>query len=573
METPVSENKSQIDALLDADYAKLERSFVTYEELTRVVILNADTDKEPFTAIPVVGTDVIGKYVRTWNDMESASPNVIVRETVYKKLCNVDKALKAKNPHWQLVVVYGYRSLSIQQNAFNRKYEELKPFYSNKSELREAVHRYVAVPEVAGYPTGGAVDVTVYDFVLCEYLDFGTEVLDSGTRKVYYGAIAIEQKYGRAEKRTEATKNRRMLRELMGNEDFAPYEGEWWHFSYGDKEWAYYRWRALARKNKDQFPSDDIEYLYGQKNLADITFTEKYKSAAEETLDTGFVRLAVQKSGRLTDETINLLEHSGIDVVADKGKFFGKCENFPLELLFVRDDDIPGLVASGAADIGVVGENVLIESSFDCSRLLELGFGKCSLALAVPINSGIKTAGDLEGKKVATSYRVTTAKFFEDMGVKNVEILDLSGSVEIAPIIGYADAIADLVSTGNSLRQNRLKPLHTIQIYQSILIGNHKAVNDEKRLNIDKLIRRFMSCIKAKKFKSFSFSFPSKDAARINALLKTCGRTIMESENSLTGETLVQILVEKHKLWEVIDSLKNAGISGIVILDVEGYIL
>ncbi|MDR0222672.1 MAG: ATP phosphoribosyltransferase [Oscillospiraceae bacterium] len=572
METNLSEIKNQMNALLDEAYAKLERSFVTYSELTRVVILNTDADKEPFTAIPVVGTGVIGRYESAWNDMEGESPNIIVRETVYKKLCNVDKALKAKNPNWQLVVAYGYRTLNIQQAAFNRKYEELKPKYEDKTELREAAHRYYAVPEVAGHPTGGAVDVTVYDFAEGKYLDFGTEILDFSTRRIYYGAIAIERKYGREAKDSEAGKNREMLRGLMGAEDFAPYEGEWWHFSYGDKEWAYYRWRTLARKKKEQVQFDDIEYLYGQKNFADITYTEKYKSAAEEKVDAEFVKFAVQKSGRLTDETIKLLESSGIDVVADKGKFFGKCENYPLELLFVRDDDIPGLVASGAADIGVVGENVLIESRCDCLRLLDLGFAKCSLALAVPTNSGIRTAKDLEGKKVATSYRVTTEKFFKDMGVKDIKIVELSGSVEIAPIIGYADAVADLVSTGNSLRQNRLKPLHTIQIYQSVLIGNDKAVNGDKKLKIEKLIQRFASCIKAKKFKSLSFSFPTEDADKIRGLLAACGRVTLESQNPAAGETLVQFLVEKSKLWDVIDELKIFNVCGIAVFDVEGYI-
>jgi len=573
MALSVSENKNQLDALLDEAYAKLERSFVTYAELTRVVILNTDTDKEPFTAIPVVGTGVIGKYESTWNDMESESPNIIVRETVYKKLCNVDKALKAKNPNWQLVVVYGYRSLDIQQAAFNRKYDELKPKYLDKNELREAVHRFYAVPEVAGHPTGGAVDVTVYDFVEDKYLDFGTEILDFSTRRIYYDAIAIEQKYGREAKKTEATRNRKMLREIMGNEDFAPYEGEWWHFSYGDKEWAYYRWRTLARKNKEQVQHDDIQYLYGQKNLADVTYTEKYKAVSENTLDVGLVKFAVQKSGRLTDETLKLLEHSGIDVVADKGKFFGKCENYPLELLFVRDDDIPGLVASGAADIGVIGENVLIESKLKCMRLLDIGFAKCSLALAVPINSDIKTARDLKNRKVATSYRVTTEKFFKDMGVNDVEIVELSGSVEIAPIIGYADAIVDLVSTGNSLRQNQLKPLHTIQIYQSVLIGNDKAMRGDKKSKIEKLVQRFTSCINANKFKFLSFSFSNKNVNEISKILADCGRVTLESNNLATDETLVQLLVEKSKLWSTIDVLKQANITGIAVLDVEGYIL
>ncbi|MDR0219791.1 MAG: ATP phosphoribosyltransferase [Lachnospiraceae bacterium] len=545
----------------EKQYAKLERNFVKYSDLCRVVRLDSHADNESFSTIPVIGEGVVGKYSKIWNDMENSSPNIIVRESVYKKLCKADEALKRINSDWQLLVIYGYRSMDVQQRAFEAKYEELKDKYINQDELLEAVHRLIAVPEVAGHPTGGAVDVVIQNIKSHSMLDFGSEPLDFSTKKMYYASMEISK---------EAEKNRQLLRRLMGEQDFVPYDGEWWHFSYGDKEWAYYNHRKAARKKKGEADYRDIVYLYGKKDLFEITYTDKYRASSVEPTVCDVVRLAVQKSGRLTGETISLLERSGIDVVAEQDKFYGKCRNFPLELLFVRDDDIPNLVQAGVADIGVVGENVYIEQKCNCHKLLPLGFGRCSLALAVPNESPIKTVYDLSGKKIATSYRNSTMQFLNEMDVANVEIVEISGSVEIAPSIGYADAIVDLVSTGNSLRQSNLRYLQTIYESQSILIGNTHSLPVFKQETIDKLVQRFEGCLKAKKFKSLVFTCQADKVASIHQIEGK--RIVIENKTAIDDAVSIQLVVEKNFMWDVIDTLKNIGIADIMVLDVEGFV-
>lgn len=565
MASETKQNKQdKYQEYIEEQYSRLEKSFVNYSDLCRVVRLDSHTDDESFYTIPVIGSGVIGKYSKIWNDMEISSPNIIVRETVYKKLCKVDEALKRINENLQLLVIYGYRSMEIQKKAFDIKYEELKNKYNCSDELLEAVHRLIAVPEVAGHPTGGAVDVVICELNTHKILDFGSEPLDFSTKKMYYASTEISK---------EARSNRQLLRRLMGEQDFVPYDGEWWHFSYGDKEWAFYNFRKNTRKGskRNEITNQDIIYLYGKKDLFEITYTDKYRNSASESKisDNDIVRFAVQKSGRLTTETISLLERAGIDVVAEKDKFFGKCLNFPLELLFVRDDDIPSLVQSGVADIGVVGDNVYIEQKCDCPKLLSLGFGRCSLALAVPKNSSIRTVRDLAGKKIATSYRHSTIQFLKEMEVSKVDIVDISGSVEIAPTIGFSDAIVDLVSTGNSLRQNNLRYLQTIYESQSILIST-QSLSDSKKGTIDKLVQRFEGCLKAKKYKSLVFVCPRD---KIDYIHQIEGKKIViENRNASEDTVSVQFVVEKKHLWSAIDKLKSMELINIMVLDVESFV-
>jgi ATP phosphoribosyltransferase len=238
----------------------------------------------------------------------------------------------------------------------------------------------------------------------------------------------------------------------------------------------------------------------------------------------------------------------------------------------VRDDDIPSLVEAGVADIGVIGENVFFEQKRQdkVKVLLPLGFGRCSLSLAVPKDSNIKTVKDLEGKTIATSYRNSTADFLCKMGVEGVKIVDISGSVEIAPAIGFADAIVDLVSTGNSLRQNNLCHLQTIYESQSILMANFLSFDGDKKCIIDKLLQRFECCLEAKKYKSLSFVCPKDkiDGVRNVGNLKN----MTETRNAFTGAFSIQFIVEKRLLWDTIEKLKKLEISNIFVFDVEGYI-
>ena len=542
---------------LEQKYKELESGFVSYKDLCAVTECDRAADKEGFSTLPASGREVIGRY---WyvRDMENASPNIIVRETVYKKLLKADAELKKTNPHWQLVVFYGYKSLDIQEKQFRKVRDELKPFYTDGEELLEAVHRKIAVPLVSGHPTGGAVHISIYDFVKKEYLDFGSGADDVSTKKAYFDSPEIDG---------AAKRNRELLRGVMTAQGFAPYGADWWHFSYGDKEWAFYNEKI---KNKNE-KLKDIKYMYEQKNFSDVFFTEKFRGAGDAANFTEVVRIAVQKDGRLTEETVNMLNKSGVEVTAQKGSLFGKSRNFPVELLFVRDDDIPCLVDAGAADMGVVGENVYFEKQCAAEAVLKLGFGFCSLALAAPESSSICAARDLSGKRVATSYPKLTADFCAAMGVKDVKIVPISGSVEIAPMIGYADAIVDLVSTGSSLRQNKLKFVQKILDSQSVLIAGRNALTGGKKVIVDELIDRLNSFLSARKYKSILMNVP-KTAVQKSREILSSAKALTVSVSESGGACQMQAVLDKETLSDTVDALKAAGASDIVLIDVERVI-
>ena len=553
-----NQNQNLRQYKLDA-YNKLEKSFVSYADLTAVTALDIAADTEPFVTLAAYGHGLIGKYIAKRDIENVQKQNIIARESVYKKLQKADAALKNKNENWQLVVVYGYRSPGVQQRLFNTELERTQNDNPalDYNEIIETVHRRVAVPSVSGQPTGGAVDVTVYDFVKGSYLDFGTDVRDFSTKDSYYNSPFISR---------EQKENRSYLRKVMTAEDFAPYDGEWWHFSYGDKEWAFYS-RRQARRNK--LETTDLKYLYAHKLPAELVYTDKYRdSAAVE--QAGLVRLAIQKSGRLTEETVNILKKSGIDVDYGEGKFFGKCGNFPLEILFVRDDDIPGLVDAGAADAGIVGQNIYEESDCKSVILKELGFGRCALAVAVPEFSGIQSIFDLSGKKVATSYNRSAGKFFERENILNVGIVPLSGAVEMAPTIGYADAIIDLVSTGSSLRQNKLKFLHKIFDSESVLIANKAALdNKEKHSTIDRLISRITGYLSAKSYKRVMFSVRKERLEAIKPALASAKLANLCDSLADSEYSIVRAVVKKSSIWDIIEELKKNGAEDIVFYDIE----
>ena len=600
---------------------KLRQSFVLCSHLMSVEDADIETDREGFHALPDMGIGVIGKY-RALRDMESATPNIIVRESVYKKLCAADRAMK-KRPEYQtcqLVVTYGYRSLEIQTALWNQIYEQIKMEYpeENENEIREIVHTKIAYPEVAGHPTGGAVDVVIYDFEKEAFLDFGTEVGDLTTTDAYYQSDAVSE---------TAKKHRADLREFMCKQGFAPYDGEWWHFSYGDREWAYYYQRRAERQrpNEEILPEERVKALYRQKKfsqISEIAHSEKYRLSKEIKEETR-IRLAVQKDGRLTEETLSILERSGIELTRGKRGFLSQAGNFPLDVLFVRDDDIPNLVEAGVADLGIVGQNVywenrsagapgsgIVGENFSWAGKSksvierELGFGKCFLGLAVPKSSGMKALKDLVGKRIATSYHNLTEQFLEVHGLKDqVEIIDIAGSVEVAPLINYADAIIDLVSTGSSLKQNNLILLNNIHILdsQSILISNRVSGNDrEKRKIIDRLLERIDSYLLAKKYKRVVMNAPAVNRAEICDILagladvKNLGdddscneelRAMRDCQNPLAigipvvlpsygfeNWDTIQVIMKLSDLWRITPELKKLRVCNILFYDIEGLI-
>lgn len=208
----------------------MNEQFVKYKDLKTINKISDKYANEELIGLPNTGNTLIGKYLTNLNELEF-SDKVMIRKSLKEKLENVDKELKKINKNYQLIVAYGYRALSKQKKYFNEEIKKAEKLFSNKDELYEYVHEKIAVPEVAGHPTGGAVDVTIYDMENQKELDFGSKIhyFSSDVCYTFYKNISDDEK-----------ENRMLLRHLMLNEGFAPYDGEWWHFSYGDREWAFY---------------------------------------------------------------------------------------------------------------------------------------------------------------------------------------------------------------------------------------------------------------------------------------------------------------------------------------------
>ncbi len=209
----------------------------------------------------------------------------------------------------------------------------------------------------------------------------------------------------------------------------------------------------------------------------------------------GNLKLAIQKNGRLTDDAVSFLRSSGLQFENYKQKLFSSCRNFPLEIVYVRDDDIPDYVGSGAVDLGVVGQNILYESNNYVTNIIGLNFGFCSLSIAVPEESNIKKVEQLKNTKIATSYPNSTKEYFKKKNI-SVKIIAVSGSVEIIPALGMADAIVDLVATGRTLALNDLRVIEKIYNSQAMLIaGSKNNLSEEKQILMQKLIKRFKKLI------------------------------------------------------------------------------
>lgn len=218
----------------------MNNNFVKYRDLLTVNSFDEETDKEEFVLLPLKDEYVIGEYKQIRN-MREYGDQIPVRKTVYEMLKKAAEKLKQINPNYMLVVAYGYRDMKKQVEYFNQIVEKVKNKFTNKIDMYEYVHEKIAVPEVAGHPTGGAVDVEIFDIKANKALDFGTEILDYSTTKCYYYSNKINK---------EVIENRKLLRRIMLEEGFAPYDGEWWHFSYGDKEWAFYYKKEKALYNQ-----------------------------------------------------------------------------------------------------------------------------------------------------------------------------------------------------------------------------------------------------------------------------------------------------------------------------------
>lgn len=229
----------------------MNNNFVKYKDLLTVKEFDEEANKEKFVYLPLKDDYVIGKYQAERNMLEYGK-KIAVRETVYEKLKKVAHKLKKYNNSYKLIVVFGFRDMKLQEKYFFEIYDAVKDNFSDKMEMYEYIHEKIAVPEVAGHPTGGAIDVAIYDEENEEIIDFGSKILDWDTIKCYYFSEEISK---------EAIDNRKMLRKLMLEQGFAPYDGEWWHFSYGDREWAFY-----YKKNKALYKQVNAEDIFGKKN-------------------------------------------------------------------------------------------------------------------------------------------------------------------------------------------------------------------------------------------------------------------------------------------------------------------
>ena len=281
--------------------------------------------------------------------------------------------------------------------------------------------------------------------------------------------------------------------------------------------------------------------------------------------------LAIQKSGRLSEKTLHILEECGIRIGnGGKGKLKAVSNTFPLEILFLRDDDIPECVADGIAHVGIVGENVAREKDRQVEIIERLGFARCRLSIAVPKQMNYTGLEDLNGLKIATSYPNILRKFLKEKALQ-AEIYEINGSVEIAPSIGLADVIFDIVSTGSTLLSNGLKEVETVLKSEAVLIANKNLSKDQKAL-LDQLVFRLHAVLKAKNFKYILLNVPNEKIDTIcNILPGMKSPTVMPL--ALKGWSSLHSVIEEKAFWEVIQQLKQNGAQGILVIPIEKMIL
>ena len=280
------------------------------------------------------------------------------------------------------------------------------------------------------------------------------------------------------------------------------------------------------------------------------------------------LKIAIQKSGRLNEKSVQLLKNCGLVFENYKSSLITTVSNFNLEILFLRDDDIPGYVAQGIADLGIVGENVIDETQAQVTYLQRLGFGKCTLKIAIPRDSTINELKDLNGKSIATSYPVILQNFLSEYKI-NASIQEISGSVEIAPGLGLSDAICDIVSTGGTLKSNGLKPFADVRNSEAILIGRPGITEDPV---LCELLQRVQSVLRAKETKYVVLNVEQENLPLITELLHGVkSPTVMPLAEE--GWVAVHTVITEDDFWEKINKLKSAGAQGIVVMPIEKIIL
>jgi len=281
------------------------------------------------------------------------------------------------------------------------------------------------------------------------------------------------------------------------------------------------------------------------------------------------LRVAIQKKGRLSDSSMNLLQRCDIRI-NNGGKLNAKATNFPLEILYLRDDDIPECVADGVADIGIVGENEYLEKERSVSIVERLGFAKCRMSIAVPKSFVYEGISSLQNRKIATSYPKIISQFLLEKKI-NAEVHEISGSVEIAPNIGMADAIFDIVSTGSTLLQNGLKEVEQVLTSEALLIAS-RDISKEKSELLEKLMFRVRTVQQAKNYKYVLMNVPTEKLIEITNLLPGMkSPTILPLADK--GWSSIHTVIQTDRFWEIIEQVKNLGAEGILITDIENIVL
>ena len=282
------------------------------------------------------------------------------------------------------------------------------------------------------------------------------------------------------------------------------------------------------------------------------------------------LRIAIQAKGRLNEKSVWLLREAGISIDDNDRKFLTRSANFPVELLYLRDDDIPQAVASGAADLGIVGYNEVLEREADARVALKLGFGGCRLSLAVPKTAAYEGLSWFQGKTVATSYPQILSRYFTQEGIR-AEIRTIAGSVEIAPSVGMADAIFDIVSSGGTLVRNGLREVETVALSEAVLIAR-KDLDPQQEATLAQLCFRFRSVLGSRNKKYLLMNIPDEkipEAIRIVPAMRS--PTILPLAQP--GWSSLHSVVDEEALWEKIENLKAIGAEGILVLSVEKIVL
>ncbi|MDP2037442.1 MAG: ATP phosphoribosyltransferase [Ignavibacteria bacterium] len=286
----------------------------------------------------------------------------------------------------------------------------------------------------------------------------------------------------------------------------------------------------------------------------------------------GNLKLAVQKKGRLTEKSMQLLRNSGLDIEEYSERLVISARNYELDLLFLRDDDIPEYVQDGVADIGIVGEDIIFEKRADVKIIRKLGYGKCRLALALPETKHLDNLEELNGQRIATSFPHILQDFLDKNNLK-AKIVEISGSVEIAPSLGVADYICDLVSTGNTLKLNKLKKSFDVFESQAALIAGNNLENDEnKNAILQNFLFRIDSALKAKTSKYLMMNAPISSLDTIKSILPSLKSPTVVP---LADSTMVAVhaVIPADEFWNIFNDLKEAGASGILLLPIENMIL